>query len=89
VGKGAIVKDCREIIKMEVMCNVVIIDCSVSMNVEEVGTVVERERLERNVRRRKEERKEEKRRKRMGGEKGKWIRRGLSKLIVGQNIRGR
>jgi hypothetical protein len=56
--------------------------------VEEVGIVGEKEQGKNKVRRRKE-REKKKRRTKIGGEKGKWSKRGLSKLKFGQNGRGR
>jgi hypothetical protein len=52
---------------------------------EEIGTMGRKEGEERKVRR-KEERKEKRKN---WGEKGKWNKRGLSKLIFGQNGRWR
>jgi hypothetical protein len=52
---------------------------------EEVRICGERGREERKVRRRKKEKREE----RSGGEKGKWNKRRLSKLIARQSGRGR
>jgi hypothetical protein len=75
--------------RMEVICKVGIVDYSVSNECGGGGGWRERKGEERRERRRKEERIKEVRRKKVRSEKGKWDKRGVSKLIFGQNGRGR